>query len=47
MMNALDETFSEVDGVFKYSGEPLIPIYNLIPKKTTEYLGCDVVRSYK
>ena len=46
-MNELDEPFSGVDGAFKLSVDKLIPICYLLPKKKTESVGYDVVRSYK
>ena len=47
MMTELDEPFSGVGRAFKPSGDKLIPIHNLLPWKTTESVGYDVVRSYE
>ena len=46
-MNELDEPFSVVDGVFKSSVEKSIHIHDLLPIKTTESMGYDVVRFYE
>ena len=44
-MTEPDEKFSGVGGAFKSSVDKLIPIRGLIPRKTTKYVGYDVVRS--
>ena len=46
-MTELDEPFSRVDVAFtEYIGK-LIHIRGLLPRKTTEYIGQDVVWSYE
>ena len=46
-MNELDEPFNVFDGAFRSCMEKLIPIHDLLPWKTTESVGYDVVRSYE
>ena len=46
-MTEIDGPFSRVDGTFKSSVDKLIPIRDLLPWKTTEYVVNDVVRPYE
>ena len=43
----LDEPFSGVEGSFKLYVDKLIPIRDLLPWKTSESVGYDIVRSYE
>ena len=46
-MTELDEPFSGASWAVKSSVNKLIPICGLLPRKTTESMGYDVVWSYK
>ena len=45
-MTEVDESFSGVDGVFKFALGNLIPIRDALPIKTNESVGYGVLPSY-